>query len=45
MEFEVKGPLKKVLKQIRYMILYQNKDWQNDSNELSSTKVQKSTLD
>ena len=27
-------PLKRVLKQIRYVILYQNKDWQNDSNEL-----------
>lgn len=45
MEFEVEGPLKKVLKQIRYVILYQNKDWQIDSNELCSIKVQKSTLD
>ena len=45
MEFEVEGPLKKVLKQIRYVILCKNKDWQIDSNELCSIKVQKSTLD
>jgi hypothetical protein len=39
MEFEVNRPLKRVLKQIRYMILYQNKDWQNDSNELRSVSA------